>query len=90
MELKKGSLVKAIAGHEKNNFFIVLEFDEKFALIADGKSRKLEKPKKKSLKHLRITNTVIDMNEITDKKLRKWLNECSRFSVTESGGNDFV
>ena len=49
------------------------ESDEKFVLIADGRKRKLSNPKKKSLKHLRFTDNIIEMNDITDKKLRNVL-----------------
>ena len=44
-------------------------------MICDGHERKLERPKKKRLKHLRVTNTVIDTDNLTDKKLRTILRE---------------
>ena len=47
MNTVKGSIVKAVAGREKNGFFVVLDCDSVFAYIADGKRRKVEKPKKK-------------------------------------------
>lgn len=47
MNTVKGSIVKAVAGREKNAFFVVLDCDSVFAYIADGKRRKVEKPKKK-------------------------------------------
>jgi len=46
-------------------------------LIADGKSRKIAAPKRKSIKHLCFTENVIDLNDITDKKLRRVLSEYS-------------
>lgn len=71
MNIVKGIVVKAIAGRDNGNFFAVKEIaEEGYVLICDGKSRKLEKPKKKNVKHLRITNTVIDTENITNKKLK--------------------
>lgn len=49
MNTVKGSIVKVVAGREKNGFFVVLDCDSVFAYIADGKRRKVEKPKRKSL-----------------------------------------
>jgi len=40
MNTVKGSIVKAVAGREKNGFFVVLDCDSVFAYIADGKRRK--------------------------------------------------
>lgn len=72
MNILKGTVVKAIAGRDNSGFFAVTEIckDKRYVLIADGKTRKLAAPKKKNIKHLRITNTVIEINEITDKKLK--------------------
>ena len=72
MEVVKGIVVKAIAGRDRGSIFVVKELTENsgYVLIADGKTRKLESPKKKSIKHLRFTNTVIDINDITNKKLK--------------------
>lgn len=75
MELKIGLIVKAIAGRDKNKFFIVKNFSSDWIFIVDGKSRKWYNPKKKSLKHVRFTNTVVDMSDMTDRKLRKILSE---------------
>jgi len=71
--IEKGTVVKATAGKECERLFVVIEADEKFAYIADGRKRKLSNPKKKNLKHLRFTNDIIEMNDITDKKLRNVL-----------------
>ena len=75
MKLEKGSVVIAAAGRDCGGFFAVTELHEEYCFIADGKSRKLAKPKRKNLKHIRITNSVIDLNDITDKKLRELLRE---------------
>ena len=74
MELPIGCVVKSIAGRDGGRFFAVLSTDGEFALIADGKLRKVEKPKRKKLKHLRKTNTVIAEDELTtNKRIRQAL-----------------
>lgn len=66
-----GSVVKSIAGHDKNRFYLVLRCEGDFAFIADGKVRRLSAPKKKRLKHLQRTLAVIDPGTVlTDKQLR--------------------
>lgn len=71
MDLKKGLIVRSKAGRDKGEFFVVIELNEDFAFIADGKTRKLDKLKKKNNKHLFLTNSLIDLNkDITDKKIR--------------------
>jgi len=75
VKLLKGSVVMAEAGRDGGKFFAVVEADEKYCLIADGKSRKLVSPKRKNIKHIRVTDSMIDLNDITDKKLRNMLKQ---------------
>ena len=77
MKLLKGSVVMAEAGRDKGSYFAVVDADEKYCFIADGKSRKLSAPKRKNIKHIRITDSMIDLNDITDKKLRNILKQFS-------------
>ena len=77
MKLLKGSVVRAEAGRDGGGYFVIVEADEKYCFIADGKTRKLANPKRKNIKHIRATNSMIDVNEITDKKLRNMLNQFS-------------
>lgn len=71
MELKKGLIVRSMAGRDKGEFFVVIELTENFAFIADGKNRKLENLKKKNQKHLALTNSKVDLNKaISNKQIR--------------------
>ena len=63
MNTVKGSIVKAVAGREKNGFFVVLDCDSVFAYIADGKRRKVEKPKKKKGFRARMAENYSKANE---------------------------
>ena len=75
MKLLKGSVVMAEAGRDSGGYFVIVEADEKYCLIADGRSRKLASPKRKNIKHIRVTDSMIDLNDITDKKLRNTLKQ---------------
>ena len=74
MEYITGRVVKASAGRDKDRFFIVTAVDEKFVYIADGKTRPIERPKKKNPLHLKPTNSVAD-NVDTNRKIRRVLAE---------------
>ena len=66
-----GSVVKSTAGHDKNRFYAVVKIEKNYIWIADGKERKLAKPKRKNPKHIAKTNTVLTFSDITsDSKLR--------------------
>ncbi len=72
-QLKTGSLVQSISGHDKG-FFAVVNIDNNFVYIANGKSRLIENPKKKNPKHLRVSDIVFDLKRMeTNKKLKKAL-----------------
>jgi ribosomal protein L14E/L6E/L27E len=52
-------VVVSLAGRDKGGIFAVIGYaGEGFALIADGRHRKKEKPKKKKLKHLRVIGSL--------------------------------
>lgn len=76
MDIVKGSVVKSKAGHDKDSFLVVVNFDEKWYYICDGKHHKLENPKRKNPKHLSVTENVIDLPQ-TNKQIRKILNKFS-------------
>ena len=77
MEIVKGQIVASKAGHDEGKFFVVLELESGFVYLADGKERKLNNPKKKNLKHITKTDTVVEMPN-SDKQLKKLLNNFSR------------
>ncbi|MBO5304291.1 MAG: RNA-binding protein [Clostridia bacterium] len=55
-----GSVVYSRAGRDEGNFFIVYGIvDDSYVLLVDGDIRKLDKPKKKKLKHVKNTGEVI-------------------------------
>ena len=56
-----GRVVFSRQGHDKGRWFVVVgTVDERYVLIADGKSRRLENPKKKQTKHLRFKPVLLE------------------------------
>ncbi len=82
MMLRVGSVVRAKAGRDKDNFFVAVKLEEGFAYICDGKSRRIENPKKKNVIHLQTTNTVAPTMD-TNRKIRKFLSEYTKENSEE-------
>ena len=58
MDISKSDIVISLAGRDKDKLFYVIEIEDNYVLLADGKGRKLENPKRKKLKHVRrVTRT---------------------------------
>ena len=82
MRFSQGEAVCSTAGRDANKCFLVVEVvDEQFVLIADGKLRKIEKPKKKKIKHLvslgkisqETAQKLTDRQLVTNGEIRKVL-----------------
>lgn len=69
MEIGIGDIVYSKAGRDAGHIFVVCGIiDRTFVFVADGKLRKIEKPKRKRIKHLKPTGLVLD--EIKNKVQR--------------------
>lgn len=77
-----GKLVHSKSGRDKGKYFIIIGIiDAEYVYISDGDLRKIEKPKKKKLKHLGFTNLMADEireailsdGRISNSKIRKFL-----------------
>jgi ribosomal protein L14E/L6E/L27E len=74
-EICKGSLVYSRAGKDKGTLFVVLSVDGDYVYLSDGDTRRVENPKKKKLKHINKTNSVVslDFDNLTNAAVRKAL-----------------
>lgn len=73
-EYVRGLVVRARAGHDTGDFLAVLETGNGWAVVADGKRRPLEKPKRKKLIHLAATAHRLSEEQMeTNRKLRNAL-----------------
>lgn len=71
MDVRRGQIMRSLAGHDRGDFQVVLHVDGAFAYMADGKRRKVESPKKKKLKHLAQTAMVLSEERLsTNRQIR--------------------
>nr|WP_027870578.1 KOW domain-containing RNA-binding protein [[Eubacterium] cellulosolvens] len=50
--LEKGMYATSLAGHDKGRLYIIIEENEKYVILSDGRSHPLERPKKKKRIHI--------------------------------------
>ena len=73
MDIQKGSVVRAKAGRDKGDYFVVTDIlNSRQVLISDGKHRKVQKPKLKNVIHLEVTNTVVQ-DITTNRQINSFL-----------------
>ena len=81
MEIAKADIVQSEAGRDKGKLFFVLAVEDEFLLLADGKSRKVETPKRKKRRHVRfvasertrVSEKITGEEKITNSELRRAL-----------------
>ena len=85
-DLTIADVVQSIAGRDNGYLFYVLETDGEYLILADGKHRMIEKPKRKKLKHTvkvlrsetRVAAKLIAGDKVLNSELRKDLAYLSR------------
>ena len=85
MDDLSGRLFVSLAGRDKDCICAVVGMseDEGYVMIADGKKRKVENPKKKKLKHLKpIDVEPLDVEKLTNRFIREAINEMENGSET--------
>ena len=81
MDIAKSNIVMSDAGRDKGKLFFVLAVEGEYLLLADGKSRKVEAPKRKKRRHVlfvaseetRVSAKIKGEEKITTSELRKAL-----------------
>ena len=81
MEIAKSHIVRSDAGRDKGKLFVVLAAEGEYLLLADGKSRKVENPKRKKRRHVlfvsagetRLSEKIKSNEKITNSELRRTL-----------------
>jgi len=75
----RGAIVMAIAGREKNELFIVTHREGDYVYLINGKTRTLESPKKKNIKHLQLILRPdvanVDIDNLTNAHTIKYLKD---------------
>ena len=93
MEISKGDVVMSLAGRDQGKTFFVIACDEQYVTIVNGKSRKLERPKRKKRKHVqfvsrtdsRISGKILSGEPVLNSELRRALAVIDRNSPNQGG-----
>ena len=87
-DINISDVVVSKAGHDQDEWFYVIGEDQDFLLLANGKDRPLDKPKRKKRKHvekvLRSETIVADKLRLGDKVLNGELRRDLAFLARET------
>ena len=83
MDISKSDIIESLAGRDKGKFFYVIDTEDNYVFLADGKGRKLENPKRKKLKHVRkaaridslVVSKIHSGDKVLNSELRRTLAE---------------
>lgn len=87
MKIQKSTIVQSVAGHDKGSFYYVVDLKGMYAMIVNGKNRRITNPKRKKLKHLRFEcqgcGTAGEKlrcgEDVTNKEIRRGLAEFAAY-----------
>ncbi|MBP5384941.1 MAG: KOW domain-containing RNA-binding protein [Lachnospiraceae bacterium] len=70
-----GYLARSLAGHDKGTLYIIIEETDDHVMLADGRYKTLEKPKRKNRKHIQLIRTQCptDSNEAIKHSISNYL-----------------
>ncbi len=86
-QLKRGDIVVSFRGHDRNRYLVVTESFDGSVIVADGKTRPIEKAKQKNVRHVRFVGhseeieKAFEENGLTDALIRRVLSECDKTAV---------
>ena len=66
-----GKFATSKAGHDKTKLYVIIKEDLEYVYLVDGDLKPLDKPKKKSKKHIQIINRVDEtiQNKLETKQI---------------------
>ena len=78
-QLIKGMFARSLAGHDKGKLYVIMEADETYVYLTDGRLRPLDKLKKKKRKHIQPDYEIAEVLQekiesqfpIRDEDIRK-------------------
>lgn len=84
--LSTGDVVSSTAGRDQGQLFYVIDVDDQFVTLVNGKNRPVEKPKRKKRKHVekvlrsetRVAEKIRSGDKVLNGELRRDLASLSR------------
>lgn len=78
MLVKIGAFAKSKAGHDCGEIYVIIYCDKEYAYLVNGKTKTINKPKKKKLKHIQFIDYVepviierINNNLVNNENIKK-------------------
>lgn len=81
--IQLGSIVISTMGRDRGMYFIVIDTDDEYVTLVDGNVRKIERAKKKKIKHIEMTELysetiakkIENKSKITNQDIKRTLKE---------------
>ena len=81
MDIARSDIVRSIAGRDQGKLFFVISTDGEYLMLADGKHRQIEYPKRKKRKHTEfaaridcpVSTRIRSEEKVTNSELRRTL-----------------
>ena len=79
MEITIGMFAKSKAGHDKNQVYVIINCDDEYVYLSDGRLKTIDHPKKKKIKHIQligysnpeIGKKLLDNNLLRNEDIKK-------------------
>ena len=84
MGFKIGTLVVSCTGSDKERILAVIGVSDSHLILADGRKRRLEKPKQKKVKHIRLLNKSLSCETVELLQKGKLTNKLLYRSIKQS------
>ena len=93
MMIEKADVVLSLNGRDEGKRFLVIGTEGDYSLLADGKGRKMDKPKRKKNKHLKLEDKaqglaatkLIAGEKVTNNEIRRALAQYAAAFVEKGG-----
>lgn len=80
-EINAACLVKSLAGHDKDEYYIIIRVQGEYAYLSDGRKHPLERPKRKNIKHLQplreydreLREKLTRGSRVEDEEIARWI-----------------
>ena len=94
MMISESDIVISLNGRDEGKHFFVLGIEDEYVLLANGKGRRIERPKRKKLKHVqfaaksdcRVSEKIRNNEKISNSDLRRALAQYDASSCGDQGG----
>lgn len=75
---ESGMLARSRAGHDVGRIYVIMDVDDAYVYLVDGKGRTLDRPKKKKKRHVQIILDKYDITDVDDVKIKRILKEWNK------------